>query len=98
MTGIVEATNLTRRFGPVLALDGISISVGPGERVALVGHNGAGKTTLIRLILGLIAPTAGTVSVLGDRPGSEETRSVCAYLPENLAFHGAVTGREQLQF
>ncbi len=98
MTGIIQANALTRHYGSVVALDGISLNVDAGERVALVGHNGAGKTTLIKLILGLIPPTDGLVSILGDSPGSASVRDVCAYLPENLAFHGALTGREQLQF
>ena len=98
MTGIIRVNALTRHYGSVVALDGISLTVDAGERVALVGHNGAGKTTLIKLILGLIPPTDGDVSILGDSPGSASVRDVCAYLPENLAFHGALTGREQLQF
>ena len=98
MTGIIQASALTRHYGSVVALDGISLCVEAGERVALVGHNGAGKTTLIKLILGLVPPTDGHVSILGDSPGSASVRDVCAYLPENLAFHGALTGREQLQF
>lgn len=98
MTIVVEGKHLTRTFGPVVALDGISLSIRSGERLALVGHNGAGKTTLIKLILGLLAPSDGKLSVLGLPPGAEATRAACAYLPENLAFHGVLSGREQLRF
>ena len=98
MTAVVQASALTCRFGPVVALDGVSLSLAAGERVALVGHNGAGKTTLIKLILGLMPATEGNIAVLGQKPGSEPVRGICAYLPENLAFHGALTGREQLRF
>ena len=68
----------------------------PGERVALIGHNGAGKTTLMKMILGLLSPTAGGITVLGDRPGSDCARKNIAFLPESIAFHRSMTGREVL--
>jgi ABC-2 type transport system ATP-binding protein len=63
----VEATQLTRRFGPRLAVDRISFTLGTGEVVALLGPNGAGKTTTIRMLAGLIAPSEGTVFLQGTR-------------------------------
>ena len=98
MTEIVHADSVFRHFGAVTALDGISVSVSQGERIALVGHNGAGKTTLIKLILGLLRPTKGRLTVAGFEPGSAGARAATAYLPESLAFHPALTGREQLRF
>ncbi len=95
---IVEAEGLTRRYGTVLALDRIDLAIGAGERVALIGHNGAGKTTLIKLVLGLLPPSHGRLTVLGGKPGHPVARRVCAYMPENLAFHRALTGREQLLY
>nr|HRO15743.1 ABC transporter ATP-binding protein [Paracoccus sp. (in: a-proteobacteria)] len=90
-------SRLTRRFGAVAALQDVSFSVEPGERVALLGHNGAGKSTLMKIVLGLIPATSGTVEVLGAAPGSGAARLGTAYLPENVAFHPALTGREQIR-
>ena len=98
MSAVIEAEALTRTFGAVIALDHISLSIEAGERLALVGHNGAGKTTFIRLILGILRVSSGSLHVLGKPPGAESTRASCAYLPENLTFHGDLSGREQLQF
>ncbi|MDP3860628.1 MAG: ABC transporter ATP-binding protein, partial [Phaeovulum sp.] len=68
-----------------------------GERVALLGHNGAGKSTLMKIVLGLIGADAGEITVLGAAPGSHAARSATAYLPENVAFHPALTGQEQIR-
>ena len=87
---------IIKRYGTVTALDGVSMSVAPGERLALLGHNGVGKTTLIKLVLGLIRPDGGTISIFGKPPVREDIRRVSAYLPENVAFHKLLTGREQL--
>lgn len=98
---LVELSHVTRRYGAVTAVEDVSLSLNPGEVVALVGHNGAGKTTLIKLILGLIAPSSGSVSVLGADPTSgagAASRHRLGFLPENVAFHGAMTGRELMNF
>ena len=66
----IECNDLTVRHGQVVALDRVSISVGSGERVALVGPSGSGKTSLVHVIAGLVDPTAGEVLVLGNDPGA----------------------------
>lgn len=82
------------------ALDGVSLQVPQGRCVALIGHNGAGKTTLMKLILGLIRPTRGQVSVLGQDPVSagKSFRKQLGFLPENVAFHDELTGTDTLAF
>ena len=87
---------LAKRYGRAQVLDDVTLDVAPGERVALLGHNGAGKSTLIKLVLGLTRPTAGTIAVAGHAPGSMAARTATAYLPEQVAFHKSLTGREQL--
>ncbi len=96
MTSTLTISRLTKTFGGVAALSDVSLSVEPGERVALLGHNGAGKSTLMKIILGLIAPDSGQISVCGAAPGKAQARSQVAYLPENVAFHSALTGLEQI--
>jgi len=97
MTSTLTISQLTKRFGPVEALGDVSLTVNAGQRVALLGHNGAGKSTMMKIILGLIAADQGAVSVCGARPGSAEARAQVAYLPENAAFHPALTGEEQIR-
>jgi Cu-processing system ATP-binding protein len=100
MSGTVEIRNVVKRFGKVEAVRDVSFTLPEGETVALVGHNGAGKTTLMKLMLGLIRPTEGKLTVLGDDPAAGEfsARRRLGYLPENVAFNAALTGRETLAF
>ncbi|WP_029005891.1 ABC transporter ATP-binding protein [Azorhizobium doebereinerae] len=100
MTASINLQDVTRRFGAIEAVRAVSLALPPGETVALVGHNGAGKTTLMKLMLGLIHPTAGTVQVLGENPaaGQFAARRRLGYLPESVAFNTALTARETLAF
>jgi len=96
MTALV-LNAVTKRFGPHEAVSAVGTSVARGECVALLGHNGAGKTTLIRLVLGLTATDSGRIDVLGHAPGSALARRATTYMPESIAFHPLLTGREQLR-
>ena len=100
MTDTVEIRHIVKRFGKVDAVRDVSLTLGEGETIALVGHNGAGKTTLMKLMLGLIRPTSGTIRVLGDDPAAGEfaARRRLGYLPENVSFNTALTGQETLAF
>ncbi|MCX2724670.1 ABC transporter ATP-binding protein [Roseibium salinum] len=90
--------NVLKRFSGQMAVDDVSFSLNPGERVALLGHNGAGKTTLFKIILGFLKSDGGDVSVLQSAPGSNAARQASAYLPESVAFPPALTGEEVLKF
>jgi ABC-2 type transport system ATP-binding protein len=70
VTAVIEATTLGKHYGRRWALSDCSLSIPPGRVVGLVGPNGAGKSTLIHLAVGLLTPSAGTISVLGEPPGS----------------------------
>jgi Cu-processing system ATP-binding protein len=96
MTPTLTISKLSKRWGEVAALTDVSFTIAAGERVALLGHNGAGKSTMMKIILGLIPASGGAVSICGAAPGSALARQQVAYLPENVAFHPALTGLEHL--
>lgn len=97
MTSTLKISRLTKRFDTVEALSDVSLTLEPGMRMALLGHNGAGKSTMMKIILGLISHDGGRVEVCGAAPGSAAARMQVAYLPENAAFHPALTGEEQIR-
>ena len=78
---ILECRDLTKKFGPVTALDGMSVEIRPGRIVGLLGPNGSGKTTFIKLAAGLLVPNSGEILIDGEEPG-EETNEIVSYLPE----------------
>ena len=100
MIETVRIAGVAKSYGRITAVADVSFALKEGETTALVGHNGAGKTTLIKLMLGLVRPSAGTVSVLGENPAAGEVtaRRRLGYLPENVSFNMALTGRETLAF
>jgi ABC-2 type transport system ATP-binding protein len=93
----IAAAGVTRRFGDFTAVDDVDLRVDPGEVVGLLGANGAGKTTLIRLLLGVLRPSAGTVTLFGRTPTRAERRHV-GYVPQNLGLYPDLTVRENLEF
>lgn len=93
----IGVTGATRRFGSFTAVAGADLTVASGEVVGLLGANGAGKTTLIKLILGLLAPTAGTIRLFGAAPGIEQRRRI-GYVPQNLGLYQDLTVGENLAF
>lgn len=96
MTKTVCISGVTKEYGPVKAVSGASFDLNDGELIALIGHNGAGKTTLMKLMLGLIRPSGGSIEVLGDNPAAGQfgSRRHLGYLPENVSFDAALTARE----
>ncbi|HEX2159395.1 MAG TPA: ABC transporter ATP-binding protein, partial [Actinomycetes bacterium] len=94
---LASAEGVTKRFGKLPVVDGVDLTVAGGEVVGLIGANGAGKTTLIRMLLGLLAPTAGRVRLFGEPP-SRRTRSRLGYLPQSLGLYEDLTVAENLAF
>ena len=97
----VEISGVTRRFGRNLAVAGVDLETGPGV-FGLLGPNGAGKTTLLRMMATVIAPSAGTLRLLGRDPGSygprREIRRRLGYLPQNLGYYPAFTVVEFVEY
>jgi ABC-2 type transport system ATP-binding protein len=96
----IEAKGLVKSVASRDVVKGLSFTVEPGEIVSLLGPNGAGKTTTFRMLLGLVCPTAGTVSVAGHDPrvSREDALRVVGYVPEDPAFWASMSGRECLDF
>jgi ABC-2 type transport system ATP-binding protein len=97
---VIVVDQLTRRFGDFVAVNGISFEVQPGEVVGYLGPNGSGKTTTFRMLLGLIAPTAGRASVLGFDVfrESEQVRARVGYMSQKFAIYDDLTVWENIQF
>ena len=100
MTMLLEITSLSRRYGDRVALDQVSIGVGLGEIVGLVGANGAGKSTLLRTASGLQPPDAGHVRVAGHDVWAAPlaAKSALGYAAEEPSFHDELSAREYLAF
>jgi ABC-type multidrug transport system ATPase subunit len=94
---LAEAVGVTRRFGAFTAVSDVSMRVAEGEIVGLIGANGAGKTTLIRMLLGLLPATAGSVSLFEQVP-SRKTRRRLGYVPQSLGLYTDLTVTENLRF
>jgi ABC-2 type transport system ATP-binding protein len=94
---MIEAAGLSKRYGATVAVDGLSFTVPPGQVTGFLGPNGAGKSTTMRLILGLDAPTSGSVTV-GGRPYASYRRplAVAGAMLEAKAFHGGRSARNHL--
>ncbi len=92
--------DLTRNYGGLRALAGISFDIKPGEVFGLIGPNGSGKTTTLRIVSTLLRPTSGTVSVFGinvaDKPG--DVRRLLSYLPEDAGAYKNLSGLDYLRF
>jgi ABC-2 type transport system ATP-binding protein len=97
---MIEAQNLSRRYGDFTAVDGISFSVREGEILGMLGPNGAGKTTTIRMITGFLPPTGGRVTVDGKDlfESPRAARRQVGYLPENVALYPEMRVSEYLGY
>ena len=97
---VIVARRLTKRYGEFTAVDSLDLTIHAGEVFGLLGPNGAGKTTTVLMLLGLTEPTKGIVRVVGLDPTREPlaVKRKVGYLPDNVGFYGAMTGRENLRY
>ncbi len=98
MESVVETRDLHKHFGSIRAVDGVTISVQPGEIYGLLGPNGSGKTTLIRLIIGLLKPTSGDVMLLGQAVPNKAILSQVGYMTQASALYEDLTVGENIAF
>jgi ABC-2 type transport system ATP-binding protein len=94
---VLETHNLTKRYGERRAVDRLALNVRRGEVYGFLGPNGAGKTTTLRMLLGLVRPTSGTVRVLGAPPGDQAALARIGMLVESPAFYPYLSGRDNLR-
>jgi ABC-2 type transport system ATP-binding protein len=93
----IHTQDLTKHYGPIAALAGLTMTVPRGEIFGFLGPNGAGKTTAVKLLVGLTPPTSGDALVLGAAAGDRNIRRRIGYLPELFRYQDWLTGREVLQ-
>jgi len=94
----IRADGLVKRFGPIHAVDGVTVELAPGRIYGLLGPNGSGKTTLIRLLTGLARPTAGRAEVLGVSMPSRTVLSRIGYMTQSDGVYTALTAAENVGF
>jgi ABC-2 type transport system ATP-binding protein len=96
----LSLTNVRKTFGTTLALDGVSLAVRRGEMFGVIGPDGAGKTTMLRLVCGLMAPSAGAVQVFGADPfrAHRKATATIGYLPQRFSLYGDLSIDENIEF
>jgi len=99
-TTLIETRNLVKKYGDKLAVDDVSFDVHAGEVFGFLGPNGAGKTTTIKIIVGLLRPTSGTVKVAGCDVQAQPmlAKAASGYVPDTPNLYAKLTGRELLRF
>jgi ABC-2 type transport system ATP-binding protein len=96
----IDTTALTRRFGDFTAVDNVNLRVDAGQFFGFLGPNGAGKSTTIKMLTGLLAPTSGSIRILGEdlQANSAEIKRQIGVVPEGMALFGRLTADEYLRF
>lgn len=100
MSTLIEIDNLSKRFGSLTAVDGVSFKVARGEVLGFLGPNGAGKTTTMRMVTGFLKPDAGRISVSGHDVSDDDiaAKAAIGYLPEGAPLYGDMTASAFLRF
>ena len=94
----LEAKGLTKAYADLVALAPLDLTIEAGERVVLVGTNGSGKTTFIRMLSGLLEPSAGEALVAGEKAGSIDARAALSYLPDDPVLYDDLSLAEHLEY
>lgn len=94
----IELIDVSKNYGSVQALKGLSFRLEPGDRCALLGPNGAGKTTTLKILVGLLSPTSGEVRIGDFSPSSEEARRMMGYLPDDASPYRSFSVRENMEY
>jgi ABC-2 type transport system ATP-binding protein len=96
----IQTHGLTRRFGALTAVDDVTLNVAPGQFFGFLGPNGAGKSTTIKMLTGLLEPSAGSIEILGQpfTAGSLDLKRQIGVVPEGMALLGRLTAPEYLRF
>src|SRR5689334_24019285 len=94
----IEVEGLRKVYRSLVAVDDVSFVMSHGEAFGFLGPNGAGKSTVVKILTGLVAPTKGTVRVLGQPISNVESRRRVGYLPEFPSFHRWLKARDFLEF
>jgi ABC-2 type transport system ATP-binding protein len=99
---LIDTENLTRKFGDITAVDGLTLHVGDGEVFGFLGPNGAGKTTTVRMLCCLISKTSGSARIadyeVGNKPDSLKIRKIIGLVPDNVGLYDSLTSYENLDY
>jgi len=100
MQPILEARNLVKKYGDLVAIDNITFSIGEGEILGLLGPNGAGKSTAISMLTGLFPPDSGSIQIVGCDAvvETEKVKHFIGVVPQDLALYPVLSGRDNLRF
>ncbi len=98
MDEVMRIEHVSRSFGGVSAVADLTLALGRGEIMGFLGANGAGKTTTIKMIIGLVRPSSGCISVLGGDPADSAVRAKIGYMPEIAYYYPYLNARELLSF
>ena len=95
---VVVIEKLVKQFGKLRAVDHLSMTILAGETYGLIGPNGSGKTTLIRMLVGLLQPSGGTITVMNERMPSSKVAPYFGYMTQQMALYNDLTARENMRF
>ncbi len=94
----IEVSNVTKKYGDIIALSGLSFTIPCGQKFALLGPNGAGKSTTLKMLMGFLKPDSGYVKIRGMPPYDIEVRKITGYLPENAQPYRTMSVKDNIQY